>query len=412
MRIAWSRTISIGLLVAGFAASFDASFAQNTANAAQGVGAIQPLTLADFDVQGGPGSIASDGILPSRGSYALMDITKVTHRVLEPIEGYACTQTPDGNYICERYAFVETAVYSINARSPFAPVPWQAQLYFESTRYAPQLRAKYQLWELQHLCGGTLIDYNWVITAAHCVNQSLADDELKVRMGTSDITSGGGVTFRIELAVRHPDYDPMTLENDIALVRITRSQSEATTQSSLVDPIETLRRYGLSSRDAPLTSGQIFQATGWGDTARSSAIRFSPMLLEVQVARMPQDLCGQLPGYVGRIKPTMICATSPISDTCQGDSGGPLVTRGPFNDNRSASLVGIVSWGKGCAEFGKPGVYTRVSLYNQWIDGVIANSPTPAAQLIADRAFNARTNRNSRRAELPLDLRSGRRPRN
>jgi secreted trypsin-like serine protease len=223
------------------------------------------------------------------------------------------------------------------------------------------------------------------------------------------------VKYRIELAVRHPGYNPNTFENDIALVRIRRTQAEARQQEraqiGVRDAIFSIRRYGTSLRDTSLTDGQIFQATGWGDTAQSNAVRFSSRLLEVQIARMPQNLCASLPGYVGRIKPTMLCGTSPISDTCQGDSGGPMVFRGPPFRMGEVMLVGVVSWGKGCAEFGKPGVYTRVSFYNRWIDDVMANPPTPAAQLAADRIINARLRRSgARSAELPVDRRQGRRP--
>jgi hypothetical protein len=374
-------------------------------------------TLADYDLPPLSSFPSSDGLLAENNRLPAVWIRRETKVTPIPIADSACTPLSAGGYSCEYFVAVGTSVYGINARSPDAPVPWQVQLYFQSTRFSAQWRAKFQLWELQHVCGGSLIAHNWVVTAAHCVDQSLANDELRVRLGSSTINANQGVTYRIELAVRHPDYNPNTFENDIALLRIDRSQSAAIAQTRLRSDTftgaTTIRRYGVSPRDGALGNGQIFQSTGWGDTAMGDTVRYSPRLLEVQVARMPQDICASLPEYRGRVRPTMLCGTSPISDTCQGDSGGPLVARGNLNDDRSAALVGIVSWGKGCAEFGKPGIYTRVSFYNGWIDAVMANPPTPAAQLIADRLINARrTIAGQRSANLPLGLLSRQAARN
>lgn len=403
-----------------FAVAPSVSIAQNQTDPIEETSPLTGLietTLADFDVSGEANIPANDGSLFPNDFEVPKRLVKETIVAPEALEGYVCSALPDGRYSCQKFVMAAFAFGGINARSPFAPVPWQAQLYFNSTRYAPEWRAKYQLWELQHLCGGSLIAYNWVLTAAHCVDQGAASDELRVRLGTSIISSNQGLTYQADLAVRHPSYNPNTFENDIALVRIARTrrdeEAQAHERGTERGPIQTIRRYGSSLRDTQLSNGQIFQATGWGDTAQSNAVRYSPRLLEVQVARMPQNLCASLPEYQGRIKPTMLCGTSPISDTCQGDSGGPMVTRGGRNDNEAVALVGIVSWGKGCAEFGKPGVYTRVSFYNRWIDAVMANPPTPAAQLAADRIIDARKAPiDQRTAPLPLDLRTRRIARN
>ncbi len=371
--------------------------------------AFFPRTLADLDTQGDTGSEASTGLPAGKLLQRPRQLRKETIFSAVLLDGFACLQGDNSDFRCERFESGYDVGYGIMARLPDAKVPWQAQLFFDSTRFSREARARQQLWELQHACGGTLIDYNWILTAAHCVDQRLANDELKVRLGTSTISQNRGVKYKIELAVRHPNYNPDTYENDIALLRIGRTQQEESAQQQAQDGVRdavgSIRRYGLSQADTPLTSGQIFQATGWGDTVRGADVRFSPTLLEVQVGRMPQSLCETLPGYMGRIKPSMLCGTSPNSDTCQGDSGGPLVTRGP-SFRSTPVLVGVVSWGRGCAVFAKPGIYTRVSFYNSWIDSVMANPPTPAEQLKTDQLINARNRRSEgRSAELPVNRR-------
>lgn len=87
----------------------------------------------------------------------------------------------------------------------------------------------------------------------------------------------------------------------------------------------------------------------------------SPILLAAHVMLVPQDSCSRAYQGISRIASGMICAraTNPSRDACQGDSGGPLVANG--------YLIGIVSWGEGCANTLYPGVYTRVSEYDDWI---------------------------------------------
>ena len=123
--------------------------------------------------------------------------------------------------------------------------------------------------------------------------------------------------------------------------------------------------------------------TGWGVTGSStSANSMNAVLLRVDLRAMPNDVCQQRPGYgPQKIKDGVFCATNPKQRTCRGDSGGPVVlTYGDKSagkpTDKAPLLVGIVSWGKGpCTGDGRPGVYTRIDRYAQWIDQAMKLPP-------------------------------------
>jgi secreted trypsin-like serine protease len=108
--------------------------------------------------------------------------------------------------------------------------------------------------------------------------------------------------------------------------------------------------------------------TGWGRIKEGGAP--AHRLLIAPVPYVANDVCNRPESYHGTIKPSMLCAGGKGKDACQGDSGGPLVLRtedGPI-------LIGVVSFGDGCARALKYGVYTRVSSFRSWISTVIASS--------------------------------------
>ena len=114
--------------------------------------------------------------------------------------------------------------------------------------------------------------------------------------------------------------------------------------------------------------------TGWGRNSSSGPL--SNILQEATVSTMTNIQCRSSGHQHDRITENMICAQngSDGSDACRGDSGGPLAVRG---QDGSYSQIGVVSWGKGCARQGYPGVYTRLTALLPWLNKTIHSKPGP-----------------------------------
>ncbi|EDW57975.1 trypsin [Drosophila virilis] len=202
-----------------------------------------------------------------------------------------------------------------------------------------------------HFCGGSLINSDTVVTAAHCM-QSYKASEIQVRLGATERNEGGEVvsvkTFKF-----HEGYNSKLMINDVAVIKL----------SSPVRQTAKLRAIELAKVTPP--SGTPAVVTGWGTTC--FLFCSSPNTLQqVEVDLLSVTDCGSDTYSYGqdKILDTMVCAYTEKKDACQGDSGGPLVANG--------ELVGIVSWGNGCAKTDYPGVYADVASLRQWIETTAA----------------------------------------
>jgi secreted trypsin-like serine protease len=189
-------------------------------------------------------------------------------------------------------------------------------------------------------CGGTLVHDDKVVTAAHCTAGKDAQD-IRVVAGREDKQSDAGTMSEVRSIWIHPKFTDVRTGYDVSVLTLaTRLPYRALGLPAAGDT----DLYG---------AGRQAQVLGWGRTAADG--QASRYLLKATVPLTTDEDCTK--AYQSYKREAMVCAGEPQGgvDSCQGDSGGPLIVDG--------RLVGIVSWGEGCAAAGKPGVYTRVITY-------------------------------------------------
>ncbi|XP_070507822.1 transmembrane protease serine 9-like [Chironomus tepperi] len=196
-------------------------------------------------------------------------------------------------------------------------------------------------------CGGSILNTNTILTAAHCTVGAIGPSGVKVIAGYTQYNLG---PQRDVIAIYNHQYDDVTKLNDIAILKL----AQHLIYSHYIRPVN------LPSREHALLPGTILTTSGWGKLSSGGS---SPEILQsVHVPVVSNAACNAI--YDVTIQNQHLCAGEYGRDSCQGDSGGPLTQ---FVGESRALLVGVVSFGTGCGG-DHPGVYARVSYFLDWIE--------------------------------------------
>lgn len=242
----------------------------------------------------------------------------------------------------------------INGEFVPSPIPWQIRL----TAGFNDLGASF-------LCGGTILDEETILTAAHCFFDAESgtdawplDNGDFILAGITHRGSSGQQKSWMKSVVIHPQYNKATQDNDIAIVKLKSPLTFNNNVKNACLP---------ESSFAPQSKAVV---SGWGTTINGVQSSTSNWLKYVVVPFIANNKCVRphTNYWSSMITSNMICAGffTGETDSCQGDSGGPLAVPKSSTDD-TAVVYGVVSWGLECAKAKQPGVYTRVTNYLSWI---------------------------------------------
>lgn len=213
---------------------------------------------------------------------------------------------------------------------------------------APQAWAPYQVSIMntfgEHVCGGSIISEEWILTAAHCLEWPI--QYLKIVTGSNDYTKPGA-EYLVDASKKHCEHNNPTYHNDIALIHT----ATPIVFNELTQPIK------LATKDS-LKAGDKVTLTGWGSVKAWG--RYATKLQTIDLAYVEHSTCEKSVKNADWLGEGHICTyTKEGEGSCHGDSGGPLV-------DEEHTLVGVVNWGEACA-VGYPDVFASVGYYYDWI---------------------------------------------
>src|SRR5215210_1443762 len=230
------------------------------------------------------------------------------------------------------------------------PVPNDKYEFVTALRDVTRGNSVYQ----QQFCGGSLIDSDSVLTAAHCV-EGMAAPELRVSVGITSLKEPSQGQSRSVTAIAiHPMYDPVLTgsDHDAAVLTLSSPVSSivpakipATTSNGLEKP------------------GHMVTVAGWGSTVKQPSNNDPSYPARMQETQVPivSDAKAKDAYPKDYTPPLMVAAGREGKDTCQGDSGGPIFVKKPSG---SVYQIGITSFGNGCGARNYPGVYTEANNQN------------------------------------------------
>lgn len=205
-------------------------------------------------------------------------------------------------------------------------------------------------------CGGSIISDRIILTAAHCT-LGMAEGEIQILAGVTDLSAGGGQVRNVTAVIEHPKY--VDEVGDIAMIVLDQPLDLGANVAAIA-----------LATPADITNADTARVTGWGTTSETS--EDSPVVLQSTDVPLVSDADCQL---VDEGNDDELCAGGTGTDSCYGDSGGPLT----IATENGHVLAGVVSWGEECGGE-TAGVYAEVPTYTDWVGERVADPDAPAGE--------------------------------